>query len=68
MNGTTGADIAATFAWDITTSGYTVAGRCFTVIAMIDGGVDLSHPDLRLWKNSHEIPNNNIDDDVQWLY
>ncbi|MDD3742855.1 MAG: S8 family peptidase [Lentimicrobiaceae bacterium] len=62
MNGTTGADIAATFAWDITTSGYTVAGDTI-VIAMIDGGIDLSHPDLRLWKNSHEIPNNNIDDD-----
>lgn len=62
MNGTAGADIDATFAWDITTSGYTVEGDTI-VVAMIDGGIDLSHADLRLWKNSHEIPNNNIDDD-----
>ncbi|MBV2245882.1 MAG: S8 family serine peptidase [Lentimicrobium sp.] len=62
MNGTAGADIDATFAWDITTSGYTVEGDTI-VVSVIDGGIDLSHADLRLWKNSHEIPNNNIDDD-----
>lgn len=62
MNGTPGADIDATFAWDITTSGYTTEGDTI-VVAMIDGGIDLGHADLRLWKNSHEIPYNNIDDD-----
>ena len=61
MNGTAGADIDATFAWDITTSGYTVEGDTI-VVSVIDGGIDLSHADLRLWKNSHEIPNNNTGD------
>lgn len=62
MSGTPGADIEATFAWDITTSGYTPDGDTI-VIAVIDGGIDLGHEDLQLWKNSHEIPNNGIDDD-----
>ncbi len=36
-----------------------------TVIAIIDTGVDLTHPDLRnvLWRNAREIPGNNRDDD-----
>jgi hypothetical protein len=35
------------------------------VVAIIDTGLDLSHPDLirNLWINSGEIPNNGIDDD-----
>ncbi|MBL7686236.1 MAG: S8 family serine peptidase [Deltaproteobacteria bacterium] len=35
------------------------------LIAVIDSGVDLNHPDLvqNLWKNPHEIPKNGIDDD-----
>jgi serine protease len=35
------------------------------VVALIDSGVWLSHPDLenRLWINAREIPNNNLDDD-----
>ena len=35
------------------------------VVAVIDTGVDLTHPDLaaNLWTNSREIPGNNIDDD-----
>ena len=35
------------------------------VVAIIDTGVDLTHPDLKasLWVNSGEIPNNGIDDD-----
>ncbi len=34
--------------------------------AVIDTGFDLEHPDLknRLWTNSSEIPNNDIDDDT----
>ena len=62
MSGTPGADIKATYAWDITTSGETLAGDTI-VIAMVDGGIDLGHSDLRLWKNRLEIPFNGIDDD-----
>ncbi|MBT4576469.1 MAG: S8 family serine peptidase, partial [Candidatus Cloacimonetes bacterium] len=33
------------------------------VIAVVDGGCDLTHEDLNLFKNVHEIPNNGVDDD-----
>jgi hypothetical protein len=35
------------------------------VVAVIDSGIDIQHPDLRnnLWHNSREIPGNKIDDD-----
>ncbi|WP_421918958.1 S8 family peptidase [Marinifilum sp.] len=35
------------------------------VVAVLDGGVDLNHEDLkdRIWINENEIPNNGIDDD-----
>lgn len=35
------------------------------VVAVIDTGIDVDHPDLKnmLWTNDREIPNNNIDDD-----
>jgi subtilisin family serine protease len=35
------------------------------VVAVIDGGVDINHPDLKdvIWHNPNEIPFNNIDDD-----
>jgi len=35
------------------------------IVAVIDGGVDIQHPDLKdvLWTNQKEIPNNGIDDD-----
>lgn len=35
------------------------------VVAVIDGGVDINHPDLKdvIWHNKGEIPFNNIDDD-----
>ncbi len=62
QSGTPGADIKATFAWDITTGGETLNGDSI-VVAMIDGGIDLGHSDLKLWKNRLEIPFNNIDDD-----
>ncbi len=35
------------------------------VIAVLDGGIDTSHPQIKpfLWKNSKEIPGNQLDDD-----
>jgi len=62
MNGTPGADIMATYAWDITTSGITANGDTI-VVALVDGGVDLGHSDLKLWKNRLETPFNGVDDD-----
>jgi subtilisin family serine protease len=60
--GGVGADIDATLAWDITTGGKTVDGKDI-VVAVIDNGFALTHPDLVFWENSLEIPNNGIDDD-----
>lgn len=60
--GTVGADIDAVLAWDITTGGVTVLGDTI-VVAIIDGGSDMYHQDLNLWKNRNEIKNNGIDDD-----
>lgn len=62
--GTPGADIDADLAWDVTTGGVTVTGDTI-VVAVLDDGHDLSHPDLQrnLWINHGEIPGNNIDDD-----
>jgi subtilisin family serine protease len=57
--GTADADIAAEQAWE------TETGDPGTVIAVIDSGVDVNHPDLQanIWVNTDEIPGNNIDDD-----
>jgi hypothetical protein len=60
--GTPGADIKATEAWDISTSGVTALGDTI-VVAVVDGGIDLNHFDINLFKNRNEIPSNNIDDD-----
>ncbi len=53
------ATINALAAWNTTTG----SGR--TIVAVIDTGIDLSHPDLKanLWTNTAEIPGNGIDDD-----
>ena len=57
--GTVDADIDLPEAWAIQT------GIPEVVIAVIDGGIDVSHEDLEanIWENTSEIPNNNIDDD-----
>lgn len=54
------ADIQAEQAWQVTT------GSSSTVIAIIDGGVDLAHEDLRdkAWLNGDEVPGNGLDDDA----
>ncbi|ANQ52737.2 S8 family serine peptidase [Flammeovirga sp. MY04] len=57
--GTPGADINLLKAWEIET------GKPDVVVGVIDGGIDVNHPDLknRLWINTGEIPGNGIDDD-----
>ena len=62
QTGIVDADIDAPEAWNITTGGLTSQGDTI-VVAVIDGGFDLTQQDLNFWKNYKEIPNNLIDDD-----
>lgn len=61
-SGIPGVDIDALLAWNITTGGLTAQGDTI-VVAVIDGGFGLNHPDLNFFKNYHEIQGNGIDDD-----
>jgi subtilisin family serine protease len=64
-NGVFGADIDAELAWDLSTGGITAQGDTI-VVAVIDDGFQLDHPDLRdnFFRNRSEIPANGIDDDL----
>lgn len=55
-----GVDIGAQEAWSIYGN-----GSRDVVVALIDTGIDTSHPDLQgsFWVNADEIPGNGIDDD-----
>lgn len=55
--------VRAAEAWKLET------GSRATVVAVIDTGVDLTHPDIKenLWTNKKEVAGNNIDDDQNGL-
>jgi len=57
--GTPDADIDADEAWALATGGTNV------IVAVIDTGVDYTHPDLaaNMWHNPGETPGNGLDDD-----
>ncbi len=55
--GTPDADIDAPEAWDLMTGGITALGDTI-VVAIVDGGCQLNHPDLNYWFNWNEIPGN----------
>lgn len=60
-NGTAGADIQATSAWEITTG----SRKHGPLVAVIDTGIDYKHPELsaNMWMNPGEIINDGIDND-----
>lgn len=65
LNGSPEADLDSDLAWDISTGGLTPQGDTI-VLAVIDNGINLGHPDLqgRVWINHNEVPENGIDDDM----
>jgi Subtilase family/Dockerin type I domain len=60
--GVVDADIDTPAAWDIEPGGIAANGAT-VVLAIVDNGTHLSHPDLNFYKNTLEIPGNGIDDD-----
>lgn len=59
FGGRNGADIHIKGAWEVT------QGSADVLIAVLDGGFQINHPDLEgaIWRNQREIPGNRIDDD-----
>lgn len=57
--GAVGVDIGAVEAWGLAPT------REEVVVAVIDSGIDINHPDLvnQHWRNRAEIPGNQVDDD-----
>lgn len=56
--------IQAPQAWEIATGGLSALGDTI-VLAIVDSGFDINHPDLRdnIWHNYAEIPDDTIDND-----
>lgn len=63
VGGVPGADIGAQEAWDTNT------GSNETIVAIVDTGIDFSHPDLapNAWVNPLEVAGNGLDDDGNGL-
>lgn len=49
--------IHASEAWDMT------LGHRNVIVAVIDTGIDITHPDINFWHNSNEIPADSVDND-----
>lgn len=62
--GLSDADVDAPEAWEWSSGSVTPHGDTI-VVAVIDDGLRINHPDLapNLWRNHGEIPNNHLDDD-----
>lgn len=56
--------IGAPLVWEVTTGGHTFNGHEI-VVAVLDKGFEITHPDLleNIWQNPGETPNDGIDND-----
>ena len=64
QSGSIDTDIDLVDSWKMTTGGKTITGFDI-VVAVIDGGVYMNHPDLseNIWSNPNEVDGNGLDDD-----